>query len=683
MIHRVALPAYARNLMRNGGRRTQLCRSSLTKTTAMFTQRQYSYYCSHHQCVTSSTTNHRALIHLKTNHRVKAHALKIVKRNYIFFETKNTIFQFKQTLDSILSKFGIDIYSSSPSLGSSLMHRQRPYKLQRGRKVMIHLKSNKDKMKHKVKAFMKQQRPKFIQRLVNARVARKGDRLKFKQWNKSKRSHLVHYYRHNQALLRIKSNNWIHFLRSQKTLIHLHTKNKLKRTRGVMNDFIHLYNNNNTKQIPFTIDEPFSNTWFSKDGGYPLTAKDPRTGRFVNPWNSESTNGWKRLGEVWRWKKSRIIGYDFKHGVSTKIHKSFSSFSSNNTNTSTSSKNNSPIATSIPMQLAPPSSSKKIKVTWVGQSTMLIQQSGFTILTDPVFSNKASPVQYFEDSEFLGVPRLKPPSFQIDDIPPAGVDICLISHDHYDHLDYNSILQLTKKNLIRYWVVPLGMKEWLMKEANVEHSKIVELEWWQSAKFYNESHNNYFSNENQISLIEVTEPLAWTHSTNDNHNNEIVVTCAPAQHWSSRSPFDRNTRLWASWAIHSKTPQYEDMQSIELSFYFAGDTGYPKFPLFRQIGDNLGPFDLAAIPIGCYKPRFFMHDSHCDPAEALKIHQDVRSTKSLGIHWGTFPLANEPFDEPIELLRKAVDLEHKKGDNGFIDFTSIPHGDTIESVEGH
>ena len=134
MIHRVALPAYARNLMRNGGRRTQLCRSSLTKTTAMFTQRQYSYYCSHHQCVTSSTTNHRALIHLKTNHRVKAHALKIVKRNYIFFETKNTIFQFKQTLDSILSKFGIDIYSSSPSLGSSLMHRQRPYKLKGGEK---------------------------------------------------------------------------------------------------------------------------------------------------------------------------------------------------------------------------------------------------------------------------------------------------------------------------------------------------------------------------------------------------------------------------------------------------------------------------------------------------------------------------------------------------------------------
>jgi N-acyl-phosphatidylethanolamine-hydrolysing phospholipase D len=123
-------------------------------------------------------------------------------------------------------------------------------------------------------------------------------------------------------------------------------------------------------------------------------------------------------------------------------------------------------------------------------------------------------------------------------------------------------------------------------------------------------------------------------------------------------------------------------ESIEnsLNFYFAGDTGYSKtFPLHRQIGDKLGPFDLSAIPIGAYKPRFFMKDSHCDPNEAVQIHSDIRSDRSVAIHWGTFPLANEHFDEPPAYLKKSVDEANNKNISAPIDFITIPHGESIHS----
>jgi len=189
----------------------------------------------------------------------------------------------------------------------------------------------------------------------------------------------------------------------------------------------------------------------------------------------------------------------------------------------------------------------------------------------------------------------------------------------------------------------------------------------------------------------------------------MVVTCAPSQHWCSRNPFDRNQRLWCSWAVHATAATNPTPSSIsaltskthsskptqKFSFYFAGDTGYPRtFPLHRQIGDRLGPFDLAAIPIGAYKPRWFMWDSHCDPYEAVKIHRDVRATRSVALHWGTFPLADEPFLEPPRLLYDAVmrykaKLREGAGagvDEEWVDrkgdFVAIPHGTWIESRGG-
>ena len=497
-----------------------------------------------------------------------------------------------------------------------------------------------------------------------------------------------------------------------------------------------------------TMQEPFRKEWFTPNGGYPLTSKDPTTGRFVNPWNSQSTNGFKRWEEVWRWRKTR----NFK--ALENSPKSFAINANSDEGCSSvfvGSKTRKQLKNQALKRVA-----NEIKLTWIGHATNLIHVSdAFTVLTDPIFSRKASPFQFFQESEFLGVPRWFPPSLLVDDLMElkgvngvngrgsgsgsgnGGIDVCVISHDHYDHLDMGSVQELHERDLVKYWAVPLGMKDWLMDNVGIAEDRIVELEWWESVTFVKGKDGHGLRIEGEIRNIVSASASASASASgnvrggkegqrssasstvkrNDNTNvnanandNEMVLTCAPAQHWCSRSPFDRNTRLWCSWAIHSKLappPQIHDSVNVnvddavvatnepapaptQLSFYFAGDTGYPdSFPLHRQIGDRLGPFDLAAIPIGAYKPRFFMRDSHCDPREAVKIHQDIRSKRSVAIHWGTFPLANEPFEEPPTLLQKSVQAENSAnvgGENsdredGYsrIDFIAIPHGESIQS----
>jgi N-acyl-phosphatidylethanolamine-hydrolysing phospholipase D len=664
---------------------------------------------------------------------------KIITRNYIFFETDKS--KFKQIFNSAKSiLFG---KSNNSNKNQLILQKQKKQRKQ----IMIRLKNNtKEQMKTQIERMKKrvllleQNNPRIKKSIyqVNSRMKnlalnrrRKNDtnRRRFKQWKVLKQSKITNYYKHKRSIIRHGTLDIWKKIRKQKdrllmkriTVPTMNMNMKMKdwvrkskrnaRNASQKMSNMKLKNAQDWKNIKnwilysnhaITINEPFQKEWFS-DHGYPLTSRDPRSGRFVNPWKSESTNGLKRVEEVWRWKKTRMLGYDMTHGVSD-----------DNDDDDSDNDGNDEKST-IPMQLAPPSSSDKIKMTWVGHATMLIQLSGFTILTDPVFSNKASPIQYFSESEFFGVPRRLPPSLSIDDIPSVGIDVCLISHDHYDHLDYDSVLQLTAKKLVKYWVVPLGMKEWLMKEAGVKAGQIVELEWWQSVKFKNNG-DDYFSKDNKIRMKDVTNVLEWSpvcvetslekildvdkSKSNDGivskvaqkqnqgvGANEMVITCAPAQHWCSRSPFDRNTRLWCSWAVHSSVNLCNEeglnKDPKNLSFYFAGDTGYPKsFPLHRQIGDRLGPFDLAAIPIGAYKPRFFMHDSHCDPFESVNIHQDIRSKKSVAIHWGTFPLANEPWDEPPQVLCEAVDLksgDNEKGD-AKVDFTTISNGQSIESL---
>jgi L-ascorbate metabolism protein UlaG (beta-lactamase superfamily) len=241
-------------------------------------------------------------------------------------------------------------------------------------------------------------------------------------------------------------------------------------------------------------------------------------------------------------------------------------------------------------------------VTWVGHSTLLVQLDGVSLLTDPMWSERASPVR------FAGPRRLVPAALRFEDLPP--IDLVLISHDHYDHLDAPTVARLWTEHRPRF-IAPLGFRAWF---ADMGIDGVDELDWWDSRTV-----------------------------------RGVTVVCTPVQHWSARSLRDENRRLWASWAVLGR----------DRRFYFAGDTGYHA-PIFREIGRRLGPFDLGAIPIGSYMPRAMMLFSHLTPEEALEVQTDVAARRLLAIHWGTFDLAQEPLDEPprrleTERRRRGVD----------------------------
>jgi len=232
-------------------------------------------------------------------------------------------------------------------------------------------------------------------------------------------------------------------------------------------------------------------------------------------------------------------------------------------------------------------------ITWIGHSTMLVRMDSVTFLTDPIFSERASPVS------FAGPKRLVAPGIPLADLPP--IDFALISHDHYDHADAASIAALAARGT--RFIVPLGLGE-LVRSAGGE---AVELDWWET-----------------ISLAGVR------------------VHCVPAQHFCGRSAFDGNRRLWAGWVVEGPTRR----------FYHAGDTGY--FPGFKEIGTRLGPIDLAAIPIGAYDPPSIMHYVHMNPEDAIRAAIDLGAARVVGMHWGTFDLTDEPLDEPPRRFRDAA-----------------------------
>eukprot|EP01032_Pedospumella_encystans_P018231 gene18231-20760_t len=219
--------------------------------------------------------------------------------------------------------------------------------------------------------------------------------------------------------------------------------------------------------------------------------------------------------------------------------------------------------------------------------------------------------------------RFVEPPIAIEDLK---IDVVLLSHTHYDHLDQASAERIGNRAL---WIVPLGVKA-IMKDFGV--TNCIELDWWQSHT--------------------IASPST---------GNDVEVIFTPAKHWTNRGLLDRNTCLWGSFVVRS--PQSK--------FFFTGDTAY--CPVFKQIGETFGPFDLAAIPIGAYAPRWFMKDVHCDPAESVRIHQDLRARRSFGIHWGTFPMADEDFIEPALELARSRDILGVKSE----DFFTVRHGDTI------
>jgi N-acyl-phosphatidylethanolamine-hydrolysing phospholipase D len=243
-------------------------------------------------------------------------------------------------------------------------------------------------------------------------------------------------------------------------------------------------------------------------------------------------------------------------------------------------------------------------MTWIGHATMLAQTGGCNILTDPVLSERASPLS------FAGPKRHAAPGLALSELP--HIDVVLLSHNHYDHLDEASVVALAAQpGGPPLFVVPLGVKRWFA-ERGIDGA--IELDWWQ--------------------LVRV---------------GEIEVFFVPSQHWSGRSLSDRMCTLWGGYAVFA--PDFQ--------LFFAGDTAYSKdFADIRsrfasRQGNGRG-FDLALIPVGAYEPRWFMKAQHANPAEAVQIHLDLAAQRSIGIHWGTFQLTDEALDEPPRALAAAA-----------------------------
>ncbi|PKM22087.1 MAG: phospholipase [Gammaproteobacteria bacterium HGW-Gammaproteobacteria-14] len=262
------------------------------------------------------------------------------------------------------------------------------------------------------------------------------------------------------------------------------------------------------------------------------------------------------------------------------------------------------------------------RLTWLGHSSFLFQYRHCNVLTDPVFSERCSPVQ------FAGPKRYTPAPLSVAELP--DITHVLISHNHYDHLDEKTVLELDRRFSGRLtFYVPTGVADWFRRR---DIHSVVEIGWWQSS-------------------VDATA--------------SAEVFCLPAQHFSGRGPTDRNASLWCSWL----------MEIAGFRLYFAGDTGYAS--LFADIGDVFDGIDLALLPIGAYDPRWFMAPVHVAPDEAVRIHRDIRAKVSVAMHWGTFVLTSEPMDEPPRRLRQAM-AEAGVKDN---EFRVLQHGETVDFTE--
>ena len=239
--------------------------------------------------------------------------------------------------------------------------------------------------------------------------------------------------------------------------------------------------------------------------------------------------------------------------------------------------------------------SEHYTITWLGHSTFLIRMDGKTILTDPFLTNRASPISFVG-----GITRYVPPGISINNLPE--IDVIVISHNHYDHLDTHTICALPNRSNIDVFI-PLGLKSTF---SDCGYSKINELDWWQEKSV-----------------------------------RDLNITALPSAHDSGRSLTDKDETLWASWAIVSGEKKY----------FFSGDTGYS--PVFKEIGAAYGAFDLAIVPIGAYEPRELMWMSHVTPEEAVELGKDINSKILVGGHWGTIELSDEDHWEPPTRFRAA------------------------------
>jgi L-ascorbate metabolism protein UlaG (beta-lactamase superfamily) len=262
----------------------------------------------------------------------------------------------------------------------------------------------------------------------------------------------------------------------------------------------------------------------------------------------------------------------------------------------------------------------QIRITFINHATTLIQMNGLNILTDPIWSKRASPFQW------IGPKRMRPAGINFADLPT--IHLVLISHNHYDHLDEATVKELEKGHS-PFFLVPLGVGKFLQKKGV---SKVMELDWEQSVEAF----------------------------------PGLNIVAVPAIHFSGRGTLDRDATLWCGYVI----------KGVAGNVYFAGDTGYGT--IFKGIGEKYGPFRVSLIPIGAYKPEWFMSPIHVSPAEAVKIHRDASSQKSIAMHFNTFPLADEGMGDAEKDLKKAIaDHSLEPGEfiilqeGTYIDITSI------------
>lgn len=237
-----------------------------------------------------------------------------------------------------------------------------------------------------------------------------------------------------------------------------------------------------------------------------------------------------------------------------------------------------------------------VRVTFINHATFLIQVDGVNILTDPVWSKRVSPLRW------IGPKRMSPPGIRFGDLP--RIHLVLLTHNHYDHLDVETMRMVFTAHHPRI-IAPLGLKKFLDRHYI---RGCEEIDWWQETPA-----------------------------------DDLVIQSLPAQHFSGRGLLDRDATLWCGYAIKTN----------EGNIYFAGDTGYND-TTFREIGERSGPFKVSMLPIGAYRPEWFMSPIHVSPEDAVRIHIDVKSQNSIAMHFGTFPLADDGETEPIEDLLHAL-----------------------------